>query len=116
VWLDALARARQDPNPPTAAEPVNGPPPTSRWSRRKPEAAERLEKARAGLAELSERVSVPVENLLTPDTLRRLCWDWQPVPDVAAAVDEFLAQAGARPWQRELTGPVLTAALSPDVG
>jgi ribonuclease D len=116
VWLDALARARQDPHPPTAAEPVNGPPPTSRWSRRKPEAAERLEKARAGLAELSERVSVPAENLLTPDTLRRLCWDWQPVPDVGAAVDEFLAQAGARPWQRELTGPVLTAALSPDVG
>jgi ribonuclease D len=116
VWLDALARARQDPDPPTAAEPVNGPPPTSRWSRRKPEAAERLEKARAGLAELSERVSVPAENLLTPDTLRRLCWDWQPVPDVGTAVDEFLAQAGARPWQRELTGPVLTAALSPDVG
>ena len=57
-----------------------------------------------------------MENLLTPDTLRRLCWDWQPVPDVGAAVDEFLAQAGARPWQRELTGPVLTAALSPDVG
>lgn len=112
VWLDALARARQDPDPPTGAEPVNGPPPTSRWSRRKPEAAERLEKARAGLTELSQRVSVPAENLLTPDTLRRLCWDWQPVSDVAAAVDEFLAQAGARPWQRELTGPVLTAAFT----
>ncbi|MCV7358193.1 HRDC domain-containing protein [Mycolicibacterium fluoranthenivorans] len=115
VWLDALARARQDPDPPTGTEPVNGPPPTSRWSRRKPEAAERLEKARAGLAELSQRVSVPAENLLTPDTLRRLCWDWQPVPDVATAVDEFLTQAGARPWQRELTGPVLTAALTIDV-
>ncbi len=115
VWLDALARARQDPDPPTGTEPVNGPPPTSRWSRRKPEAAERLEKARAGLAELSQRVSVPAENLLTPDTLRRLCWDWQPVPDVATAVDEFLTQAGARPWQRELTGPVLTVALTIDV-
>jgi ribonuclease D len=115
VWLDALDRARQDTDPPTGTEPVNGPPPTSRWSRRKPEAAERLEKARAGLAELSQRVSVPAENLLTPDTLRRLCWDWQPVPDVATAVDEFLAQAGARPWQRELTGPVLTAALTIDV-
>jgi ribonuclease D len=115
VWLDALDRARQDPDPPTGTEPVNGPPPTSRWSRRKPEAAERLEKARAGLAELSQRVSVPAENLLTPDTLRRLCWDWQPVPDVATAVDEFLTQAGARPWQRELTGPVLTAALTIDV-
>lgn len=117
VWLDALARARQDPNPPTGSEPLTGPPPPARWSRRKPEAAERLEAARTGLSELSQRVSVPTENLLTPDTVRRLCWDWQPVDDVRTAVDEFLTQARARPWQRELTVPVLTEALTtlPDV-
>ncbi|MCV7434258.1 HRDC domain-containing protein [Mycolicibacterium bacteremicum] len=112
VWLDALARARTDPNPPSGSEPTTGPPPPARWSRRKPEAAERLEAARAGLAALSERVSVPTENLLTPDTVRRLCWDWQPVADVRAGVEEFLVQAGARPWQRELTVPVLTEALT----
>ncbi|SHV85045.1 3'-5' exonuclease [Mycobacteroides abscessus subsp. abscessus] len=55
---------------------------------------------------------MPTENLLTPETVRRLCWDWQPVTDVAAAVDEFLTAAGARPWQRELCGAVLVAALS----
>lgn len=113
VWLDALARARQDPNPPTGSEPLTGPPPPARWARRKPEAAERLEAARSGLSELSQRVSVPAENLLTPDTVRRLCWDWQPVEDIAATVEEFLVQAKARPWQRELTVPVLTAALTP---
>lgn len=113
VWLDALARARQDPDPPTGSEPLNGPPPPARWSRRKPEAAERLEAARSGLSELSQQVSVPAENLLTPDTVRRLCWDWQPVPDVRATVEEFLVQSGARPWQRELTVPVLTVALTP---
>lgn len=112
VWLDALARARTDPNPPSGSEPTTGPPPPARWSRRKPEAAERLEAARAGLAALSERFSVPTENLLTPDTVRRLCWDWQPVADVRAGVEEFLVQAGARPWQRELTVPVLTEALT----
>lgn len=112
VWLDALARARQDPDPPTGSEPLNGPPPPARWSRRKPEAAERLEAARGALTELSQRVSVPTENLLTPDTVRRLCWDWKPVPDVGAAVEEFLMQAKARPWQRELTVPVLAAALT----
>lgn len=113
VWLDALARARQDPDPPTASEPTNGPPPPARWARRKPEAAERLEAARLALSELSQRVSVPTENLLTPDTVRRLCWDWQPVADVRTAVEEFLVQAKARPWQRELTVPVLTEALTP---
>jgi ribonuclease D len=111
VWLDALARARTA-EPPAAQEPPNGPPPASRWARRKPEAAVRLEAARAGLTELSQQVSVPTENLLSPDVLRRLCWDWQPAEDVAAAVENFLRDAGARPWQRELTVPVLTAALT----
>jgi ribonuclease D len=44
--------------------------------------------------------------------VRRLCWDWQPADDVAAAVENVLRDAGARPWQRELTVPVLAAALS----
>ncbi len=111
VWIDALARARTTRDVPTATEPVTGPPPAVRWSRRKPEAAERLEAVRAGLNELSRRLSVPTENLLTPDLVRRLVWDWQPVPDPSAVIEAFLAEAGARPWQRELTVPVLTAAL-----
>lgn len=112
VWLDALAKARATKDVPKASEPVTGPPPAVRWSRRKPEAAERLEAVRAGLNELSQRLSVPTENLLTPDLVRRLVWDWQPVPDASAAIDAFLVEAGARPWQRELTVPVLTATLT----
>jgi ribonuclease D len=112
VWIDALARARTTTDLPKAAEPVTGPPPAVRWSRRKPEAAERLDLVRAGLTELSQRVSVPAENLLTPDLVRRLVWDWQPVSDTSTVIDAFLAEAGARPWQRELTVPVLTDALT----
>jgi ribonuclease D len=111
VWLDALARARTV-EPPDAQEPSNGPPPASRWARRKPEAAVRLEVARAALTGLSQRVSVPTENLVSPDVVRRLCWDWHPVEDTAAAVDEFLRDAGARPWQRELAVPALSEALA----
>ena len=114
IWLDALARARDNNDPPEANEAQSGPPPAARWARRKPEAAARLEAARAGLAELSQRVSVPAENLITPEVVRRLCWDWRPVRDVATAVEEFLVEANVRPWQRELTVPVLTAALSAD--
>jgi ribonuclease D len=111
VWLDALARARTA-DPPESQEPSNGPPPASRWARRKPEAAERLEAARTGLAQLSQRISVPAENLVSPDLVRRLCWDWQPADDTATAVDDFLRNAGARPWQRELVVPVLAEALT----
>ncbi len=116
VWLDALSRARDNPDQPEVSEPQNGPPPASRWARRKPEAAARLEAARAGLAELSGRVSVPTENLVTPELVRRLCWDWQPSGDTEAAVDDFLHDAAARPWQRELVVPVLAAALDGSTG
>lgn len=115
VWFDALVRARATTDPPSTSEPPNGPPPASRWARRKPEAAVRLEAARTGLSELAQRVSVPVENLLSPDTVRRLCWDWEPVDDVASTVERFLRDARARQWQRELTTAVLADALSAPV-
>jgi ribonuclease D len=113
TWLGALAAARTIKNPPPEAEPPNGPPPPARWSRRKPEAAARLEAARAALSEVSERVEVPTENLVSPDLVRRLCWDWEPPPDPLTAVDEFLRAGQARVWQRELVDPVLARALQP---
>lgn len=112
VWLDALARARTTQDLPSSQEPSNGPPPASRWARRKPEAAARLDAVRAALAEVSQRVSVPPENLLAPDTVRRLCWDWEAVEDRATVIEAFLRDAGARPWQRELTVPPLAEALA----
>ncbi|MDA2891290.1 ribonuclease D [Mycolicibacterium sp. BiH015] len=111
VWLDALNRARTS-EPPDVQEPSNGPPPASRWARRKPEAAVRLEAARAELTELARQVSVPVENLLSPELVRRLCWDWQDTDDPEAAVDAFLRNSTARQWQRELAVPVLARALA----
>ncbi|WP_111508901.1 HRDC domain-containing protein [Mycobacterium kyogaense] len=110
VWLDALARARTA-EPPSSQEPASGPPPASRWARRKPEAAARLEAARAAINELAQQVSVPPENLLAPEIVRRLCWDWVATNDTAAAVEAFLDTTAARRWQRDLTAPVLTAAL-----
>jgi ribonuclease D len=60
---------------------------------------------------LSARVSVPTENLVTPELVRRLCWDWEGADDTATAIDEFLAAGQARRWQRELVVPLLAAAL-----
>lgn len=116
TWLEALDRARALPDDelPPLAQPFTGPPPVSKWQRRNPEAADRLTAERAAMTELSERVRVPVENLVTPDLVRRLVWDWTPGPAEAAEarVDAVLAAGGARPWQRQLTVPVLAAALS----
>lgn len=121
VWLQALERARALPESelPPVTQPFTGPPPAGRWARKHPDAAERLAAARAELATLSERVTVPVENLLMPELVRRLCWDFVPADHAgegAAQLTEFVdsvLQAGdARPWQRELTAPVLAVALT----
>ena len=111
VWLDALAAARITADPPDIAEPLSGPPPPPRWAKRRPEAAARLDAAKSSLSELSQQVSVPTENLLSPDLVRRLCWDWTDTAEVSTAVDTFLRDNGARAWQRTLTVPVLAPAL-----
>ena len=113
TWLAALKSAREKPGAAEEAEPPNGPPPPARWLKRRPEAAARLDAARAALRELSERVSVPTENLVSPDLVRRLCWDWEGADAPATAIDEFLAAGQARRWQRELVDPVLATALKP---
>jgi ribonuclease D len=113
TWLAALESARENPGPAEEAEPPIGPPAPARWLKRRPEAAARLDAARAALRELSQRVSVPTENLVSPDLIRRLCWDWEGADDSATAIDEFLAAGQARGWQRELVVPILAAVLEP---
>jgi ribonuclease D len=113
TWFGALARGRGLPEAalPPQSRPGDGPPAVNRWADRDPAAATRLQVARAGLAQLSEKWSVPVENLVSPDLVRRLMWS-PPEPRDAATVAAALRDGGARDWQVELTGPVLTEALA----
>jgi len=113
TWFGALARGRAIPDGelPLHSRPGEGPPPVNRWNDRDPAAATRLQAARAGLAELSEKHAVPVENILSPDLVRRLMWS-PPEPREAAAVAEVLRAGGAREWQVELTRELLTDAVN----
>ncbi len=113
TWFGALTRGRELPESelPLHSKPGDGPPPVSRWADRDPAAATRLQVARAGLAELSAKHSVPVENLLSPDLVRRLTWT-PPEPRDAAAVAAALRAGGAREWQVELTRDLLTDAVA----
>jgi ribonuclease D len=113
TWFGAIARGRALPEAelPLQSKSGDGPPPVNRWADRDPAAATRLQTARAGLAELSERHSVPVENILSPDLVRRLMWS-PPEPRDAGAVAEALRAGGAREWQLELTLDVLTDAVT----
>jgi ribonuclease D len=113
TWFGALARGRALPESelPLHSRPGEGPPPVNRWADRDPAAATRLQAARTGLAELSEKHAVPVENLLSPDLVRRLMWT-PPEPRDPGTVAAALRDGGAREWQVELTRDLLTDALS----
>ncbi|MDT7616954.1 MAG: ribonuclease [Pseudonocardiales bacterium] len=108
-WYAALKEAAALPQEelPRTSPPADGPPPVARWADRDPDAAARLVAARAALAQTGEEWTVPVENLLQPDLLRRLCWTPPSDGDVAAA----MRKGGARDWQVELLAPALEAAL-----
>jgi ribonuclease D len=109
-WFAALKKAAQlDPvQYPRAAAPGDGPPAVSRWSDRDPDAAARLAAARAAVTGVGEQWNVPVENLLQPDLLRRVCWSPPADGDVRAA----LRAGGARAWQIDILAPELEKSLA----
>jgi ribonuclease D len=113
TWFGAIARGKALPEVelPLHSKSGDGPPPVNRWADRDPAAATRLQAARAGLAEISEKHSVPVENVLSPDLVRRIMWS-PPDGRDGAALAEALRAGGAREWQVELTLDVLTDAVS----
>jgi ribonuclease D len=113
TWFGAIARGRALPEAelPVHSRSGDGPPPVNRWADRDPAAATRLQTARAGLTEISEKHSVPVENILSPDLVRRLMWS-PPEPRDAGGVAEALRAGGAREWQVELSLDVLTDAVT----
>ncbi len=110
-WYPAITRALAMPDselPSMRGPSGDGPPPARAWAEKRPEAAARLEAARAAIAVLVDRHAVPAENLLQPDALRRLCWD--NVEHDEGAVRTFLESRGARPWQIDLvSGPIAKA-------
>ena len=114
-WLEALAAAKALPDHelPPATVRSDGPPAPRVWAERDPVAAARLLKAREQVAAFAEAHSVPVENLLTPDYLRRVLW--KPPSADAAEMEEAVAAElvgfGARAWQIEIMAPMLADAI-----
>lgn len=111
-WLAAIAEGQAVPEADLPGPPkrAGGPPPARAWADRDPDAAERLKTAREAIADLSEKVSVPPENLLTPEILRRVLWDL-PAENAAAVARERLAGSEARPWQVDLVWPSVQLAV-----
>jgi ribonuclease D len=113
-WTRALDRARRasDHDLPALAARYDGPPPARSWASKDPTAAARLAAARAAVATVAEDHGLPVENLLTPETLRRVAWS-PPDPPTTEALAASFRERGARDWQIRLAaGPVSEAFAS----
>ena len=109
-WWDAIQAGRTTEDLPVMRGPGESLPPPRAWADRNPEADARLKAARAALGVLSESLSIPVENILTPETLRRVAWA-PPAEVTPETVGAALAGWGARPWQIEATSQVIAQAF-----
>jgi ribonuclease D len=112
--LDVVARIPDSALPPMHI-PNDGPPQSRLWPAKNPGAAARLGAVRSALQAIAERYELPMENLITPDHLRRLAWR-PPAVLTEESVDQALADLGARPWQRELTVATITPLLATPLG
>lgn len=106
-WWQAIERGRQSDMLPPDRLPSENLPPVRAWADRNPDADRRLKGARPAVEKRAEELGMPVENLLTPETLRRVAWE--PPADLnPTTIGDALAALGARPWQIEQTAQVIT--------
>lgn len=105
-WWNAIVEGRASTDLPPDRVPSDTLPPPRAWADRNPEADRRLKAARPAVEARAEELRMPTENLLTPETLRRL--SWAPPADLTVeSVSAALTELGARPWQIDQTAQVI---------
>ena len=116
LWLEAIARAVALPESqwPAMRTNTDALPPIKLWRDRFPEKFAPLSHARALIDIIATTNSIPVENLISPESVRRICWSppsGSTLNRDEAGVQSALASLGARPWQIDLVAGALADAL-----
>ena len=108
TWITSITTALELPEDqwPDARSKSDTLPPIKLWRERFPEKFIPLSHARFNLATKAEELAIPLENLISPELVRRICWS-PPESSVLAALEAL----GARRWQAEIAAPILQAAL-----
>ena len=109
-WWNAIQTGMASDDLPVLRQAGETVPPPRVWSDKNPEADKRLKAARAAVTEVATEMSIPVENLLTPELLRRLAWSPPAVVDLET-VTSTLREFGAREWQLDATAQVIADAF-----
>lgn len=109
-WWAAIERGLTTSDLPSNRPPGDGIPPPRIWADKNPEADGRLKRARSAVVARAEELAIPTENMLTPDTLRRVAWA-PPAEVTTESVGAALAALGARAWQVEETAQLIAQAF-----
>jgi ribonuclease D len=116
LWLSSISVAVSLPEDQWPAMRTNADtlPPIKLWRDKFPEKFAPLSHARAAVEIIAQDNHIPVENLISPEYVRRVCWK----PPTGATetlsiptVEQALTELGARQWQIALVAPALAAAL-----
>ena len=116
LWLSSITSTIALPEEQWPAMRTNADtlPPIKLWRDKFPEKYAPLSHARAAIELIAQENEIPVENLITPEHVRRVCWK----PPTGAtenlsvtAVELALTELGARQWQIALVAAALAAAL-----
>ena len=107
IWLAAIASAAALPETeyPELRAAGDSMPPTKIWKERFPEKYAPFTHARAAVELRAAELNIPVENLISPEVIRKLVWKLS--TDVAKDAIEL----GARPWQVAEIADLVSAAL-----
>ena len=108
IWISTITDAIALPEEhwPMARSGADSLPPLKIWRERFPEKYAPLTHAKARLIEKCAELAIPLENMITPEYVRRVCW-----MSSKGSVAQVLATLGARAWQIEIAAPILEAAL-----
>jgi ribonuclease D len=114
-WLKVLTASLKTPigEQPELRVASQNMPPLKIWKEKNPIGYARLTHVRAALLELSAQLQIPTENLVTPELIKRICW--QEPPLISSEYEDFvnteLVRLGARPWQVEQVAHLVAAHL-----
>jgi ribonuclease D len=108
TWWSAIEAGQNTRELPPMRAASIGIPNHRNWANKFPDAAARYAQAREAIAKLSEELKIPVENILSPDPLRQLCFEPNGFDKEAIAL--HLGQLGARAWQVELVAKPIALA------
>jgi len=97
-WWTAISRGLSTDDLPPMRVRGTGLPTPRNWKERHPDAYARFVCTREEILTVAASLDIPVENVLAPDTVRRLCWE--PPTDVSTeSIRTVLNEFGAREWQ-----------------